>query len=121
MSAQRKGYLLIDHSASPGIDEGTALQVGLDPTLVGEGKRLEADTLTCAHCKGVVLRNPFRTRERASCPKCGHHYICDGCEFLSRQPDYIHLPFTKLRDETLEAGARGLGSPRTLLFPKEPT
>lgn len=111
------GYLMIDHRASPGIPEDIARKIGLDPMFAGEGKLLEAATLTCSHCKIAVVKNPFRTREREMCTKCGHHYICDFCAAEARQPDYCHLPYEKLRDETLELGARGiiLGSPKELM------
>lgn len=114
---QREGYLMIDHRASPGIPEDVAIKAGLDPKLVGEGKLLEYPTLTCSHCKVVVVKNPLRTRERANCVKCGNHYICDGCEAQARAPGYSHLPYDKLRDETLELGQKGivLGSPQDLM------
>jgi hypothetical protein len=113
----REGYLLIDHQASPGLPEDVARYSGLDPKFCGEGKRFEAATLTCSHCKVAVVKNPLRTRERENCPKCGNHYICDFCAAKMREPNYSHLPYDKLRDEILENGHRGLilGSPRELL------
>lgn len=100
MSVQRKqqGYLMVDHRASPGLPEDVAIQAGMDPKQAGEGKFFEADTLTCAHCKAVVVKNPLRVRERANCPKCSHHYICDLCAIRSREPDYDHFPYDKFRD-----------------------
>lgn len=62
-----EGYLLIDHSASPGTDQ------------VKEGKKFEAPILTCSHCQRGVIVRPDRTRARPYCPKCDH-YICDLCE-----------------------------------------
>ena len=66
-------------------------------------KLFEADTLWCKHCTTVFVKNPDRTRERAHCRKC-MHYICDGCEWESRQPGYIHAPFQKLVDDTQNKG-----------------
>lgn len=62
------GYLLIDHRASPGT-----------PAVAG-GTLFEADTFTCCHCNGVVVKNPQRVRDRHMCFKCGH-LTCDqvGC------------------------------------------
>lgn len=62
------GYLLIDHRASPGTDA------------VPSGTVFEADTFTCCHCNGVVVKHPLRTRERHMCMKC-MHLTCDqaGC------------------------------------------
>src|SRR6185437_1135439 len=54
-----EGYLLIDNRAA------------------GEGIK-ETATMTCGHCKTVVVMNPLRIRERANCFKCDH-YICDLC------------------------------------------
>lgn len=118
--SQREGYLLIDHSASPGIPEDLAVRLGLDPHLVREGKVMEAATYTCAHCKGAVVKNPLRTRERASCMKCGGKYICDNCALEVRLPGYSHTPFDKKVDLTKDAEAKGipiLGSPPALLQP----
>lgn len=109
----REGYLLVDHSASPGLPEDVARASGYDPKLAGEGKRFEAATLTCAHCKVGVVKNLFRTRERESCAKCGHHYICDYCSIASRAPDYSHMPFEKRVDLTLSTQ---LGSPSKLIL-----
>jgi len=110
----QEGYLMVDHRFSPGINEEEARLSGFDPKLCGEGKFLEAATLTCKHCKCAVVKNPLRTRERPFCMKC-HHYICDICEFKSTQPGYVHAPFDKVVDETLTAAA--LGSPSKLLLP----
>lgn len=95
---RREGYLLIDHRASPGIPAETARKVGLDPELVAEGRMLESGTLTCSHCKCVVVPNPFRRRERAQCAKCDYHYICDICAFKASLPDYIHTPFERFME-----------------------
>ncbi len=85
----REGYILIDHRASPGFTEAQAIALNLPYDQVKEGAMFETASLTCAHCKNAVLKNPLRTRERAHCHKC-NHYICDNCEYLSRQPDYVH-------------------------------
>jgi hypothetical protein len=109
------GYLLVDHGASPGIPEWMARMAGYDPALARGGKRFEAKTLCCAHCKVHVVPNPQRT-ERASCPKCAHHYICDVCAFRMSQPDYVHSPFEQKLDHAL-SGRSNLGSPAKLLTP----
>lgn len=120
--ASQEGYLMIDHRASPGIPEDVARSIGLDPKLAGEGKLLEAATMTCSHCKAAVVKNPFRVRERASCPKCGYHYICDFCAEAMTAADYMHAPFNKVVDDMLTAAAKGfvLGSPRDLLAAPAP-
>lgn len=119
--AQREGYLMVDHRASPGIPEDAALQLGLDPKLVASGKLLEAATLTCTHCKCSVMKNPYRTRERGSCPKCNLKYVCDICAVAMRQPDYNHLPYEKRLDDAINDQHRLelYGSPTSLLMPKD--
>lgn len=117
--AQREGYLIFDHQASPGLPAEVAEAFGLDPALVGEGRILEAATLTCVHCKGAVMKNLWRVRERASCMKCGGKYICDCCALEARLPAYDHTPFEKKVDVLKDAEAKGLfGSPQTLMQPK---
>ena len=83
------GWVMIDHSASPGIPAEVARKIGMPPELVAEGKKLEAHTLSCRHCGGHVVLNPLRTRERGYCRTCDH-YICDACDALRSLPDYVH-------------------------------
>jgi len=100
--ADKLGYLFVDHRASPGLTPEQARLNGYDPKLAAEGKLFEADTMRCAHCPNVVIRNPDRIRARSSCLKCGDKYICDNCAFLASQPDYVHKPFQAKLDETYE-------------------
>lgn len=112
------GYLFIDHGNSPGVPEWMARMAGYDPSAVAEGKRFEAKTLCCAHCKTHVVPNPFRVLERSSCPKCSHHYICDTCAFEMTLPDYSHAPFEKKVDLALSGKSTpALGSPPKLILP----
>jgi hypothetical protein len=99
---KKMGYLIVDHSASPGLPEDFARWAGYDPKLVGEGKIYECDTMGCSHCGGHVVPNMFRTRERAKCFECDNregHYICDGCDYLRRQPGYTHTPLVRVIDQ----------------------
>lgn len=112
---RQQGYLFVDHRASPGLPEDVARQAGYDPKLCGEGKLFEADTLTCSHCKNSWVKNPFRIRERPYCPKC-NHYICDLCAYEASKAEYVHIPYAKVVDITLEL-AEKLGSPQELLTP----
>lgn len=86
---RHEGWLLLDHSASPGIPADIARKIGLDPKLVGEGKRLEASTITCKHCGNAFIKNHDRKRPRGYCRLCDH-YICDHCKANSLLPGYIH-------------------------------
>lgn len=103
--AQREGYAILDHRASPGLTENVALRLGYDPTLVCEGAVMEAPTLTCVHCKvpNVIIKNPWRTRERASCYKCGNGYVCDNCAIEMKMPDYDHAPFDKKIEQAINS------------------
>jgi hypothetical protein len=71
-----EGYLLIDHTDSPGVPDSLSVAAGL-PAGAGRGK-FECATLTCQHCDVQVLVNPKRNRERAWCKHCDH-YLCDAC------------------------------------------
>ena len=78
---KREGYLLIDHTASPGISKEEyekLLRLGHRLPYVPEGTSLELGTKSCAHCGGVVVLNPGRTRERGHCRKCDK-FTCDAC------------------------------------------
>ena len=114
MAKQHGGYLMVDHSASPGLPEDVARRFGYDPELCREGKVYEADTKSCCHCGSVVILNLSRTRERHSCDKCSGRFICDGCAFLASQPDYVHVPLAKRVDDVKTM----MGSPMQLLLGK---
>jgi hypothetical protein len=110
------GELMIDHRASPGLPPEIARQCGFDPALAGEGRLFEVATLTCAHCKVVQAKNKYRIRSRERCEKC-NHYVCDHCYRKMQKPDYVHYPYDKFRDETMEGKVKEmpLGSQIELL------
>jgi hypothetical protein len=122
--AWRTGYLMVDHSNSPGLPEDIARQSGYNPALCKEGKRFEADTLKCAHCAVSVLKSPMRDTTkmpRNKCPKCRDsagdaRYICDVCAFRMTLPDYIHVSYQKYIDVCYDASANGK-SPNVLIIP----
>lgn len=89
---EREGYVLIDHTDSPGIDHASGL--------LGGGKRFEAATNTCSHCQAVVVMNPDRLRQRGHCYNCDH-YICDGCAVAMTQTGFC-ASFDRFADEYLE-------------------
>ena len=70
----REGYLLIDHSDSPGV---TAEFVQRRAPVVGAGQKYESGTITCLHCNAIVILNPMRTRPRGFCRRCDG-YVCDN-------------------------------------------
>lgn len=84
------GWLMIDHSASPGIPADVALRMGLNPNEVAEGKIMERATMPCKHCGWHVVKHPKRVRPREYCKLCDH-YICDGCAYLASLPGYVHI------------------------------
>jgi|SRR6516164_7582938 hypothetical protein len=110
MTSERRheGYIIIDHSASPGLPEDVARAAGIDPKFAGEGKVFETASLTCSHCRCVVLKNPLRQRERHICMKCGGHYICDLCHAKTIEPDYVHQDYFKRIDTLTERFLRGI-------------
>ncbi len=103
--AKKEGYLFVDHRASPGMTEAEARMAGYDPQHVKGGKMFEAATLTCCHCKAVVVKNPLRTRARNSCMKCSGSYLCDLCFANTQLAEYSHMPFEKLVDLTMDGKA----------------
>lgn len=109
------GFLFIDHRFSPGISDDLARAAGYPEGSGREGRMLETKTMCCAHCKTHVVPNPRRVWERASCPKCSHHYICDACAFEMTLPDYSHTPFEKKVDLALSGKPQPLGSPPKLI------
>jgi hypothetical protein len=114
---QREGYLLIDHRASPGLPDHIAAASGFDPMSTRGGRMFEAATLTCKHCKTTVIKNPYRARERHTCARCSHGFICDECALEARMPDYDHTPFEAKIDRAFSDRARRAGNARILLIP----
>lgn len=114
--ASREGYLLIDHRFSPGVPEDLARKTGFDPKFLGEGKFLESATISCKHCLGTVVKNPYRIRERAYCPKCDG-YLCDHCEAKRQATGYEHKSGEAVSEAILESAATGasLGSSMDLI------
>jgi hypothetical protein len=99
-----EGYLLVDHSAAPGVAREIATGNGNAPP-VAAGRTFEAPTITCSHCQRVVIVNPLRTRERAYCPKCDH-YICDECEARRVAMGGACKTFKQVMDEVDQALSR---------------
>ena len=114
----KEGHLIVDHRNSPGIPKEAAERMGLDPSLVAEGKVMEAATLRCCGCGGMVVMNPLRTRERAHCYQC-NSYICDACVAIGRT--HGHVPFAKVVDEVTSGKWQWLYGPHgfAVLTPKE--
>lgn len=72
------GYLIIDHSESPGLrPEEIPEKLKGSTLIVGAGEIIERDIQFCAHCGSQVILNPLRERPRSYCSKCDH-YICDN-------------------------------------------
>ena len=80
-----EGWLLIDHTASPGTGGlyAQAIRKDKDIPIVPEGKRLEVSIITCAHCQRGVILNPQRSHDREWCWGC-NHYLCDGCGLIRK-------------------------------------
>ncbi len=104
------GYLLVDHTNSPGIPDDLAAKweaMGI-PVAPG-GVKLELDTHTCSHCQSVVLKNPMRQRPREVCRKC-MHVVCDHCVLFCE-------PFQKIADQ-VAAGRLIMTDNLRLLIPR---
>lgn len=72
-----EGWLMIDHSNSPGIPEDLARKWAAQGTIVKPGSSvLEAGSYTCVHCQVIVVKNKHRTRPREICRKC-MAVVCD--------------------------------------------
>jgi ribosomal protein S27AE len=102
------GYLIIDHTDSPGIRESDIPARLRDSTpIVPAGKKFEADIQFCAHCGSQVILNPNRTRPREYCPKC-NHYICDNpiciktCSPIKKLFDHVDSHLSKSEEPLIQ-------------------
>lgn len=100
-----EGYLLIDHSASPGVSPELVRASGKPAPVVGEGKKFEAPVLTCSHCQAQMVLNPKRRRARAYCPSCDH-YVCDTCEAVRVKAGGTCASFARIVDLAGNLAAR---------------
>jgi len=87
----REGYLLVDHTASPGVAKS------LEGLSTGEGTKVELPTIKCSHCPNVYVFNPWRTRERGRCYKCMKH-LCDECA-IAYKVNGICRPWVQVVDD----------------------
>lgn len=102
-----EGYILVDHRNSPGIPkelEDFWIASGkLQPGEVVQGGTMhESGLQTCSHCQRVLIMNPLRQRDRATCLKC-YHYICDWCA-TSTDCHNIYKVLDDLQEATAKAG-----------------
>jgi hypothetical protein len=106
MSTKRKheGYLMLDHSNSPGLPDEIVANMGL-PLTAGRAM-FEAPTYTCNHCCRVVFMNPLRTRDREYCIKC-NHYVCDNCGAIKAATGECRT-VNQIIEEAQEAASRQL-------------
>lgn len=98
-----EGYLLIDHTDSPGISAQEAAKTGAEH--VPGGMKFESATINCSHCEALVVLNPKRSRSRGYCPKCDR-YVCDLCE-AERIKTGVCKPFSWRVDEMLKQAIKG--------------
>lgn len=91
-----EGYVEVDHSNSPGITAEQAASVGSGLVVPG-GSVFKSATITCSHCKTVVVLNPNRSRGRGYCRGCDHA-ICDRCSLLMKL-GHPCRPFDRLIEE----------------------
>jgi hypothetical protein len=101
------GYLVIDHTNSPGLTPDDVAGVPGAIAVAG-GTQLERDIMQCKHCQRGVVLEPARVRARAVCPHC-HAYICDGCEAERVKAGGACVPFAAVFDRAHEVAVRFAG------------
>jgi predicted O-linked N-acetylglucosamine transferase (SPINDLY family) len=100
---QGAGYLVVDHTNSPGVSAADVL--GRPGMLAAPGgTTFERDVVTCSHCERAVVLEPLRTRDRGYCPTCDH-YVCDACEALRVRVGCV--PFRQTVDRLQNAALQG--------------
>ena len=99
-----EGELVIDHRAGGGIVTGEMP--------VRAGSMLETSTITCNHCQQIVVKNPYRERDRHYCPSCDK-YICDECSLRRKLQGGERsrcLSFNEFADRYLDNAAKGISN-----------
>jgi hypothetical protein len=109
--ARQAGYLMLDHSNSPGIPADLAAKWARRGTTVTVGStKLEVPTYTCRHCNATVVINPDRTRPREVCRKC-MAVVCDSCITEC-------TPFAALIESVMSGRTVHIDSSTNLLLPR---
>lgn len=98
-----EGELIIDHRAGMGTEN-----TGITDMPVRSGAMLETSTITCSHCQKIVVKNPYRQRDRNYCRSCDK-YICDDCSLRMKLSGECKS-FKKFADEYLNNAALGKDS-----------
>jgi hypothetical protein len=106
------GYLVIDHTDSPGLAPTDVAGVPGAMAVPG-GEKLERDIQQCSHCQRSVVLNPDRVRKRAVCPKC-YHYICDGCDAVRIKTGEC-VPFNQILDRVTNVLEKAPDASRIIL------
>lgn len=99
-----EGYLLIDHTDSPGISAEQAASVRSE-VVVPKGKKLETPTYNCSHCERLVIMRPDRSKIRGYCRKCDR-YLCDDCTLVAKVTGECSS-FKRFTDRYLDSAAKG--------------
>lgn len=117
---RHEGYLLIDHSNSPGVPDDLLRASGLPGMIEGQGApvKFEAPTITCSHCEQVLVVNPNRTRARGYCTGCDH-YICDVCTYAREVRREACAHIARLTEAIQEAGLKAAAPTSTLWLPPD--
>lgn len=109
---RQQGYLLVDHSNSPGIPEDLARKWAAQGSVVKPGSTvLEADSYTCAHCQFIIVKNPKRLRPREVCRKC-MAVVCDRASCVLECQ-----PFEMLIEKVTSGKALQMDPTTNLLLP----
>lgn len=112
--SQGSGYLVIDHTDSPGVTEADVAHLPKamrDRIIIARGGTVEErDVQTCTHCERQVVLEPNRVRARAYCPHCDH-YICDACEAVRVASGGACIPFKQRLDVAREVAVKYAGQP----------
>lgn len=95
---------MVDHRHAGGTMSDAHMRVAGLPAGSGRGLH-ECPTITCNHCRAIVMVNDLRERGRHWCRHCDR-YVCDECAarlFVSG----VCTPYAKVREEALSAALRG--------------
>jgi len=105
---QGGGYLIIDHSNSPGLTPADVAHIP-GAVAVGAGQVYESDTYVCSHCtRQILLHAPAeRMHERGLCPKC-FAFICNQCNAIRLKTGEC-VPMAKRIDQAHAIAAKFAG------------
>lgn len=101
----QEGYLLIDHTNSPGVSQAFAQAHNLPVGVMG-GRMMESALQVCHICGGDIVLGGDRSKMMAYCQR-HDRYSCDNCVKTEHETGVPHTTYQQKLEDIYEALVKG--------------